>query len=68
MARVRGRRALFVKLSRMTEDSVLWSLTCDACDHEWMQTTPEDSDPKAEEVECPECGSELLHAEYAGRS
>jgi DNA-directed RNA polymerase subunit RPC12/RpoP len=50
------------------EDSVLWSITCDACDHEWMQTTPEDSDPKREEVECPECGSELLHAEYAGRS
>lgn len=47
---------------------ILWSMSCDACDHEWMLTTPDDSDPKKEEVECPECGSTLLDATYAGRS
>jgi DNA-directed RNA polymerase subunit RPC12/RpoP len=52
----------------MNEESALWSMTCDACDHEWMQTTPEDSDPKEEEVVCPECGSTLLDAAYAGRT
>ena len=50
------------------EDEVLWSMSCGACDHEWMQTTPADSDPKTEEVECPECGSGLVEAVYAGRS
>jgi ribosomal protein S27E len=53
-------------MSEETE-SVLWSMTCGACDHEWMQTTPEGSDPAAEEVECPACGSSLLDAAYVGR-
>ena len=50
----------------MSEDMVLWSMTCNACDHEWMQSTPEGSDPAKEE--CPECGSTLLDAAYVGRS
>jgi DNA-directed RNA polymerase subunit RPC12/RpoP len=57
-----------VKLSAMSDDEVMWSMTCAACDHEWMQTTPEGSDPQKEEVECPECGSTLLEADYAGRT
>jgi DNA-directed RNA polymerase subunit RPC12/RpoP len=52
----------------MNEDDVLWSMSCGACDHEWMQTTPSDSSPQEEQVECPECGSQLLDAAYAGRS
>ena len=52
----------------MSEDTVLWSMTCGACDHEWMQTTPEGSDPAAEEIECPACGSTLLDAAYVGKS
>jgi DNA-directed RNA polymerase subunit RPC12/RpoP len=52
----------------MSDDSVMWAMTCGACDHEWMQTTPEASDPKNEEVQCPECGSALLDATYAGRA
>jgi DNA-directed RNA polymerase subunit RPC12/RpoP len=51
----------------MTDD-ILWSMTCGACDHEWMQTTPPESDPAKEEVVCPECGSGLLDAVYAGRA
>jgi hypothetical protein len=57
-----------VTLSGMSEDTVLWSMTCGACDHEWMQTTPEGSDPAAEEVECPMCGSGLLDAAYVGKT
>ena len=49
------------------EDTVLWSMTCNSCDNEWMQTTPDDSDPGAEEIECPKCASTMLDAEYAGR-
>jgi DNA-directed RNA polymerase subunit RPC12/RpoP len=49
------------------DDTVLWSMSCNSCDHEWMQTTPGDSDPVAEEIECPECASSMLEAEYAGR-
>jgi hypothetical protein len=48
-------------------DTVLWSMTCNSCDNEWMQTTPDDSDPAAEEIECPKCASTMLDAEYAGR-
>ena len=55
----------------MTDDSddgtVMWSMTCNSCDNEWMQTTPGDSDPAHEEIACPECGSTMLDAEYAGR-
>ena len=51
-----------------TEDLVLWSMTCNACDHEWMQSTMADSDPQGEEVECPECGSTLLDFAYVGKS
>jgi hypothetical protein len=50
------------------DETILWSMNCGACDHEWMQTTPADSDPQAEEVECPECGSGLVEAAYAGQS
>jgi DNA-directed RNA polymerase subunit RPC12/RpoP len=50
------------------DDMVLWSMTCNACDHEWMQTTPGESDPAKEEVECPECGSTLLDATYIGQA
>ena len=50
------------------EETILWSMTCNACDHEWMQTTPADSDPRAEEIQCPACGSELVDAAYVGRS
>jgi DNA-directed RNA polymerase subunit RPC12/RpoP len=49
------------------EDTVLWSMSCNSCDNEWMQVTPADSDPAAEEIECPACASSLLDAEYAGR-
>jgi DNA-directed RNA polymerase subunit RPC12/RpoP len=49
------------------EDLVMWSMTCNSCDNEWMQTTPDDSDPAAEEIECPKCASTMLDAEYAGR-
>jgi DNA-directed RNA polymerase subunit RPC12/RpoP len=52
----------------VSEESVLWSMTCNACDHEWMQTTPEGSEPAKEEIDCPECGSALLDAVYVGRS
>jgi DNA-directed RNA polymerase subunit RPC12/RpoP len=52
----------------MSEEMVLWSMTCNACDHEWMQSTPDGSDPAKEEIECPECGSTLLDAAYVGRS
>ena len=48
-------------------DTVLWSMTCNSCDNEWMQITPADSDPAAEEIECPACASTMLDAEYAGR-
>jgi hypothetical protein len=48
-------------------DMVLWSMTCNSCDNEWMATTPADSDPAAEEIECPQCASTLLDSEYAGR-
>jgi hypothetical protein len=51
----------------MSEDTVIWSMTCGACDHEWMVTTPAGSTPAAEAVECPECASSLLDADYAGR-
>jgi DNA-directed RNA polymerase subunit RPC12/RpoP len=56
----------------MTDDdsddgTVMWSMTCNSCDNEWMQTTPGDSDPAHEEIACPECGSTMLDAEYAGR-
>ena len=54
-------------MSDEDEDTTLWSMTCNACDHEWIQTTPADSDPAGEQVECPECGSSLLDAAYAGR-
>jgi hypothetical protein len=56
-----------VRLVDMSEDTVIWSMTCGACDHEWMVTTPADSTPAAEAVECPECASSLLDADYAGR-
>jgi len=52
----------------MSDELILWSMTCGACDHEWMQTTPAGSDPDREQLECPECGSSLLDAEYAGKS
>jgi DNA-directed RNA polymerase subunit RPC12/RpoP len=49
------------------DGDVLWSMTCNACDHEWMQTTPAGSKPADEEVECPECGSSMLDAAYVGK-
>jgi DNA-directed RNA polymerase subunit RPC12/RpoP len=49
------------------DGDVLWSMTCNACDHEWMQTTPAGSKPSDEEVECPECGSSMLDAAYVGK-
>jgi ribosomal protein S27E len=52
----------------MSEDLVLWSMTCNACDHEWMQSTPRESDPAREEVECPVCGSTLLDSAYVGKA
>jgi rRNA maturation endonuclease Nob1 len=52
----------------MDEETVQWSVSCDACEHEWMQVTPADSDPAGEETVCPECGSTLLDVTYAGRS
>jgi hypothetical protein len=57
-------------MSCMSDDdeaTVLWSMSCNSCDHEWMQSTPADSDPSAEEIECPLCASDMLDAEYAGR-
>ena len=52
----------------MSEDTIVWSMTCNACDHEWLQTTPAGSDPAGEEVECPQCGSTLLDASYVGQA
>jgi DNA-directed RNA polymerase subunit RPC12/RpoP len=52
----------------MAQRTIVWALTCNTCDHEWMQSTPDDSDPSTEEVECPVCGSTLLDAVYAGRT
>jgi hypothetical protein len=60
-----------VRMRRMSDDdeeTVIWSMTCNSCGHEWMQTTPSDSDPEAEEIECTQCASSMLDAEYAGRS
>jgi hypothetical protein len=56
-----------VDMSDDEEDTVLWSMTCNSCDNEWMQVTPADSTPAAEEIECPACASTMLDAEYAGR-
>jgi len=32
------------------EDTVLWSMTCNSCDNEWMQVTPADSTPAVHET------------------
>jgi hypothetical protein len=50
----------------MSEDTILWSMACGGCDHEWTQTTPEGSNPEREEITCPECGSGLLDSTYVG--
>ena len=64
---IRRSRCQAVAMSDDEEDTVLWSMTCNSCDNEWMQVTPADSDPAAEEIECPACASTMLDAEYAGR-
>jgi hypothetical protein len=51
----------------MSEETILWSMSCGACDHEWTQSTPEGSDPGREEILCPECGSGLLDTTYIGQ-
>lgn len=37
-----------------------WTCWCEACGHSWPVALAEDSDPDVEEIDCPECGSDLI--------